>query len=65
VMPLLPVLEFQRGYCGITEQDAPRAARDKIAGRMLLLEETLAEGSDHVRFPRRSRSRAALSSSRS
>ena len=41
---LLPVLEFYRGYFGITEQDTARAARDKIAGRMLLLDETLAEG---------------------
>jgi predicted ATPase len=41
---LLPVLEFQRGYFGITEQDTARAARDKIAGRMLMLDETLAEG---------------------
>jgi class 3 adenylate cyclase/tetratricopeptide (TPR) repeat protein len=38
----LPVLEFWRGYFGITEQDTPRAARDKIAGRTLLLDETLA-----------------------
>src|SRR2546428_231394 len=41
---LLPILEFFRGYSGTTEQDAPRAARDKIAGRMLLLDETLIEG---------------------
>src|SRR5262249_60242120 len=39
-MPLLPVLEFFRGYFGITEHDTSRAARDKIAGRMLLLDET-------------------------
>jgi class 3 adenylate cyclase/tetratricopeptide (TPR) repeat protein len=43
-VPLLPVLEFWRGYFGITEHDTARAARDKIAGRMLLLDETLAEG---------------------
>jgi class 3 adenylate cyclase len=43
-IPLLPVLEFQRNYFGITDQDTPRAARDKIAGRMLLLDETLADG---------------------
>src|SRR5262249_47561960 len=42
-IPLLPALEFQRNAFGITEQDTPRAARDKIAGRMLLLDETLAE----------------------
>jgi len=43
-VPLLPVLEFWRGYFGITEHDTARAARDKIAGRMVLLDETLAEG---------------------
>jgi predicted ATPase len=31
-------------YFGISEQDTPRAARDKIAGRMVLLDETLTEG---------------------
>ncbi len=41
---LLPILEFFRSYFGITEHDTSRAARDKIAGRMLLLDETLAEG---------------------
>jgi AAA ATPase domain len=43
-VPLLPVLEFFRCYFGITEQDAARTARDKIAGRMVLLDETLVEG---------------------
>jgi class 3 adenylate cyclase/tetratricopeptide (TPR) repeat protein len=43
-IPWLPILESLRGYFGITEQDSPRGARDKIAGRMLLLDETLAEG---------------------
>src|SRR5436190_5784049 len=43
-IPLLPALEFQRSAFGITEQDTARAARDKIAGRMLLLDETLIEG---------------------
>jgi adenylate cyclase len=42
-VPLLPALEFQRVYFGITEQDTPRAARDKIAGRMVLLDEKLAQ----------------------
>jgi class 3 adenylate cyclase/tetratricopeptide (TPR) repeat protein len=42
-VPLLPILEFFRNYFGITEQDTPRAARDKIAGRMLLLDEKLSE----------------------
>src|SRR5215468_3638122 len=43
-VPLLPILEFQRSAFGITDHDTPRAARDKIAGRMLLLDETLADG---------------------
>jgi class 3 adenylate cyclase len=43
-IPLLPVIEFFRGYFGITEQDTPQAARDKIAGRMVLLDEKLADG---------------------
>ncbi|MGH7895782.1 MAG: adenylate/guanylate cyclase domain-containing protein, partial [Candidatus Binatia bacterium] len=34
-VPLLPVLEFWRGYFGIAEHDTARAARDKIAGRMV------------------------------
>jgi AAA ATPase domain len=38
------ILAFSCGYFGITEQDPPEAARDKIAGRMLLLDETLSEG---------------------
>ena len=42
-VPLLPALEFQRVYFGITEQDTPRAVRDKIAGRMVLLDENLAQ----------------------
>src|SRR5262245_44919869 len=42
-IPLLPALEFQRSAFGITEHDTARAARDKIAGRMLQLDETLAE----------------------
>src|SRR5262249_32821590 len=43
-IPLLPVLESLRGYFGITEQDSAQTTRDKIAGRMVLLDETLANG---------------------
>jgi hypothetical protein len=42
-VPWFPILAFVRGYFGITEQDAPEAARDKIAGRMLRLDENLGE----------------------
>ncbi|MFI5394350.1 MAG: AAA family ATPase [Candidatus Binatia bacterium] len=36
-IPFLPVLELLRGIFDITEQDADRTAREKIAGRLLLL----------------------------
>jgi class 3 adenylate cyclase len=42
-IPLLPVLELWRRYFGITEQDGDRAAQDKIAGRMLLLDPQLGD----------------------
>ncbi|MFQ5514858.1 MAG: adenylate/guanylate cyclase domain-containing protein [Myxococcota bacterium] len=38
-IPLLPILEVIRGYYGISEHDDDRSAREKIAGRMLLLDE--------------------------
>jgi class 3 adenylate cyclase/tetratricopeptide (TPR) repeat protein len=34
----LPVLELLRGYFGLVEGDSPRAAREKVAGRLLLLD---------------------------
>jgi class 3 adenylate cyclase/tetratricopeptide (TPR) repeat protein len=40
-IPLLPMLELFRAYFGITGQDAERTAREKIAGRLLLLDEAL------------------------
>jgi class 3 adenylate cyclase len=43
MIPFLPVLEVLRGYFGITEQDGDRDAREKIAGRLLLLERELTE----------------------
>jgi class 3 adenylate cyclase len=39
-IPYLPMLQVFRGYYGITEQDDDRTAREKIAGRMLLLDDT-------------------------
>jgi class 3 adenylate cyclase/tetratricopeptide (TPR) repeat protein len=42
-LPLLPILELTRAYFGITDQDTARASRDKIAGRMVLLDPKLAE----------------------
>jgi predicted ATPase len=43
-VPFLPILEMLRAVFRITEQDGNEAAREKIAGRTLLLDETLAEG---------------------
>ena len=42
-IPLLPILELFRAYFGITLQDDDRSAREKIAGRMALLDRKLAE----------------------
>jgi class 3 adenylate cyclase/tetratricopeptide (TPR) repeat protein len=43
VIPLLPWIDLYRSYFGITPEDGDETARDKIAGRMLRLDETLAE----------------------
>src|SRR5262249_47167110 len=42
-IPLLPMLELFRAFFGITGRDPERVAREKIAGRLLLLDETLRE----------------------
>ena len=42
-IPFLPMLQVFRAYYGITEQDSDRTARDKIAGRLLLLDESFRE----------------------
>ncbi len=43
-IPYLPMLQVFRGYYGITERDDDRTVREKIAGRMLLLDESLPRG---------------------
>jgi class 3 adenylate cyclase/tetratricopeptide (TPR) repeat protein len=43
MIPLLPVLSFFRAAFDITDRDADQAAREKIAGRVLLLDPELAE----------------------
>jgi class 3 adenylate cyclase len=42
-IPLLPVLELMRAYFDITELDSDQAARERIAGKLLLLDESFAE----------------------
>src|SRR2546425_1112113 len=43
MIPLLSWIDLYRSYFGITEQDDDETARDKIAGRTLRLDESLAE----------------------
>ena len=43
ILPLHPILQVFRAYYGITEQDDDRAVREKIAGRLLLLDESFRE----------------------
>jgi len=43
MVPYLLVLEFLRGYFGIGEQDTAQGTREKIAGRLLLLDPSLAD----------------------
>jgi class 3 adenylate cyclase/tetratricopeptide (TPR) repeat protein len=40
-IPMLPILELLRGYFDISETDEPRAARERIAGNLLLLDREL------------------------
>ena len=42
-IPYLPMLEAFRSYYGINETDSAQAAREKIAGRLLLTDESLHE----------------------
>jgi class 3 adenylate cyclase/tetratricopeptide (TPR) repeat protein len=41
MIPFHPVLEILRAYFGIEESDSPKAAREKIAGRMLLVDDSM------------------------
>jgi class 3 adenylate cyclase len=43
MVPYLPVLELLRGYFGIGEQDTAQDTREKIAGKILLLDPELTE----------------------
>jgi class 3 adenylate cyclase/tetratricopeptide (TPR) repeat protein len=42
-VPLLPVLQFLRSYFDIGDQDSDRTARERIAGKLLLLDESFAD----------------------
>ncbi len=42
-VPFLGVLEYLRNYFGTTDQDTEQAAREKIAGKLLLLDPELGE----------------------
>src|SRR5262249_52664639 len=42
-IPYLPMLEVFRSYYGISEADSDQAVREKIAGRLLLTDESLRE----------------------
>jgi class 3 adenylate cyclase/tetratricopeptide (TPR) repeat protein len=42
-VPFLPILQIFRDYYGIVEQDDARTAREKIAGRLLLIDEGFRE----------------------
>jgi tetratricopeptide (TPR) repeat protein len=43
MVPYLLVLEFLRGYFGIGEQETAQATREKVAGKLLLLDPALAD----------------------
>ena len=42
-IPFLPVLQMLRGYFGIVDDDSDRTARERIAGKLLLLDERFAD----------------------
>ncbi len=42
-IPLLPVLEIMRAYFDIAELDSEQTARERIAGKLLLLDQSFAE----------------------
>jgi class 3 adenylate cyclase/tetratricopeptide (TPR) repeat protein len=42
-IPFLPILQMMRGYFGIEDRDSERVSREKIAGRLLLLDPDFAD----------------------
>ena len=39
--PYLPVIELLKAYCQVQERDAPRAIRERVAGKLLMLDRAL------------------------
>src|SRR5262249_5889996 len=39
--PYLPVIDLLKAYCGIQERDDPRAIRERVAGKLLMLDRVL------------------------
>src|SRR5215831_2252441 len=39
--PYLPVIDLLKGYCRIQERDEPRAIRERVAGKLLMLDRAL------------------------
>jgi class 3 adenylate cyclase len=39
--PYLPVIELLKAYCGIQERDDPRVIRERVAGKLLMLDRAL------------------------
>ncbi|HEX8754375.1 MAG TPA: adenylate/guanylate cyclase domain-containing protein, partial [Solirubrobacterales bacterium] len=58
-IPFLPVLQMLRAFFGIGEGEPEQLAREKIAGRALLLDPGFAGPAADVRLPRGPRSRAS------
>jgi adenylate cyclase len=42
-LPLAPVLQMMRAYFDVAELDAPQVARERIAGKLLLLDQSFAD----------------------
>jgi len=42
-VPLMPVLQYLRAYFDVTEQDSDQTVRERIAGKLLLLDESFAD----------------------
>ena len=58
-IPFMPILQMMRGYFGIEDRDSDRVAREKVAGRLLLLDQSFCgRPAAGLRVPRSSRPRS-------